>query len=108
MKWQRAAKKYVDFTVRAWDRQRRELPLATVEVAAVQPDAGVNAGTLWQLAQVANKLVTIYILGPDAGVAPTGLTVPVISVPPTGVDFWIRPTDAMESDPMYVDRITPV
>jgi hypothetical protein len=106
MKWQSAAKKYVDLPVRAFDRQRRELPLTTVEIAAVQPGVGVNAGTPWQVVQVSDKKATIYVLGSNAGVVPTGVTAPVISVPPTGVDLWIRPTDAMESDPVYVDRIT--
>jgi hypothetical protein len=106
MKLQRAARKYVDIPVRTFDRNRRELPLAAIEVATLAPGTQLAAGTAWTPVQVQNKRATIYMYGPDAGGPAAGVTVPTIYVPPEGLDLYIRPSDAMESDPVYVDRIS--
>jgi hypothetical protein len=106
MKLQRAARKYVDLPVKSYGRDRRELPLLSVQIATVPAGTPLSPATLWTNATVVNKRATIFLVGPDAGGPPPGLTVPVFAVPSGGVDLWVQPTDAMESDPVYVDRIT--
>jgi hypothetical protein len=105
MKLPRAARKYVDLPVKSYDRDRRELPLLAVQVTTVPAGTPLSPGTLWAETPVVNKKATIFLVGPDAGGPPTGLTVPVVAVPPDGVDLYVRPSDAMESDPVFVDRI---
>jgi hypothetical protein len=106
MKLLRAARKYVYVPARFYDRDRRELPATHLEVALVAPGAGVNAATQWTQVAIVNHRARIYLYGPDSGGPPDGVNAPVFAVPPGGLDLYVRPADAMESDPTYAERIT--
>jgi hypothetical protein len=106
MKLQRGARKYVGIPARFYDRQRRELPAASLDVVLVPPGVGVNAATQWTQVAIVNRSATIYLYGPDSGGPPAGVNAPVFAIPPGGLDLFVRPTDAMESDPVYAERIT--
>ncbi len=106
MKLHSAARKYVDIPVRFYDRKRRELPATNLDVALVPLGAGTGAATAWTTVAVVDKRATIYLYGPASGGPPGSVNAPNFLVTPPGLDLWIRPTDAMESDPVYAERIT--
>ncbi len=106
MKLLRAARKYVFIPARFYDRDRRELPATSMDVALVAPGAGVNAATQWTQVAIVNHRARIYLYGPDSGGPPAEVNAPVFAIPPGGLDLHVRPTDAMESDPVYAERIT--
>jgi hypothetical protein len=106
MKLQRAARKYVDIPARFYDRQRREILATSLEVALIAPGASIGPGTVWTAVPLVERLATIYLYGPDAGGAAMGVTAPSFLVPNGGLDLWIRPSDTLESDPVYAERIT--
>ena len=107
MKLHRAARKFADIPARFYERgTRRELPAASLEIVTMPPGTDLPATTVWTPVPITNRRATIYLVGPDAGGPPAGITAPVIMVPPAGLDLYVRPTDALESDPVYAERIT--
>ncbi len=101
MKLQRAARKYVYVPARFYDQDKREVPATSLDVALVPPGGGVTAATPWTQVTIAGHRARIFLYGPDSGGAPAGVNAPVFAIPPGGLDLWVRPTDAMESDPVY-------
>ncbi len=106
MRLHRAARKYVNIPVRFYDRNKRELPATSLDVALVPPGTGVRLATLWTTVSIVNRRATIYLYGPDSGGPPPNVNAPNFAVPLGGLDLFIRPTDAMESDPVFAERIT--
>ncbi len=106
MKLQRAARKYVYVPARFYDRQRQELPATSMDVALVPPGTTISAATQWTTVAIADRRARIYLYGPDSGGPPLGVNAPVFAIPPGGLDLYVRPSDAMESDPVYAERIT--
>lgn len=105
MRLHSAARKYVDVPVHFYDRNRREVLAASLQFVALAPGTRPTAATTWATAPLVERRATLYVVGPDAGGPAAGVTVPVLLIPPGGVDLWIRPTDAMESDPVFAERI---
>jgi hypothetical protein len=106
MKLHRAARKYVDIPARFYDRFKRELPAVSIDVALLPAGTALTALTPWTTVPMVNRRATIYLVGPDAGGPAVGVTVPTFTVLPPGLDLYVRPTDTMESDPVYAERIT--
>jgi hypothetical protein len=106
MKLLRAARKYVYIPARFYDRERREMPAENMEVALVAPGTNVNAATVWTQVSITDRRGRIYLYGPDSGGPPLNVNAPVFAIPPGGLDLYVRPMDAMESDPVFAERIT--
>ena len=106
MKLQRGARKYVYIPARFYDSKRRELPASSLDVALVPPGTGVTAATAWTSVAINDHRAEIFLYGPDSGGPPAGVNAPVFLIPPGGLDLHVRPTDSLESDPVYAERIT--
>lgn len=106
MRWPSAARKYVDIPVRFFDRRNRPLVVLSLDVVALPRGTKLGPATAWTPVAVVDNVATIYLYGPDSGGPAVGVTAPAIFVPADGLDLYIRPTDPVESDPVYVDRVT--
>jgi len=107
MKLHPAARKFADIPARFYERTtRREIPVTSLQITTVPPGTPLSPASIWTTVPVSNRRATIYLVGPDAGGPAVGVTVPVIAVPPTGLDLYVRPNDTLESDPVYTERIT--